>query len=218
MPKIAEQILKIPRVLTVENINSQKPKRMLFTGQFKEAFGSPQSKGVTFIYGESGSGKSSFSMQIAKEYAKTTKTFYNLLEEDFDDVAFMERIALFNMHEVSENFKVQQYKFKELRAFLQKRGAPQTVVIDSIGYCVKNYQQYETLRDENKDKSLIIIGHADGKNPKTQLEKDIKYDAKQKIFCNGYLAKCQGRTIGLNGGDFIIWEEGYKKINGIIEQ
>ena len=40
------------------------------------------------------------------------------------------------------------------------------------------------------------------------------YDAKMKIFVSGYLATCKGRTIGPNGGRFIIWEDGYKKIQG----
>jgi hypothetical protein len=40
------------------------------------------------------------------------------------------------------------------------------------------------------------------------------FDAKMKIFVNGYLALCRGRTIGPNGGKFIIWEEGYRRLHG----
>lgn len=65
-----------------------------------------------------------------------------------------------------------------------------------------------------KDKIVLITGHAQGSNPRTELEKSIMYDARQKIFVDGYQASCKGRTIGPNGGFYTIWKEGFEKIHG----
>ena len=78
----------------------------------------------------------------------------------------------------------------------------------------ETFEQYKQFKKMFKDKIIIITGHANGKNPKHSLEDSIMFDAKMKIFVNGYLALCRGRTIGPNGGRFIIWEDGYRRLNG----
>jgi len=205
---------KLKKVLTVANIQNQNIDRIQFKGDWFQAFKKPQNKGVWFIWGGSGSGKSTFLMMLAKEFAKTEKVFYNLLEEETDDSDFVERTELCQMNEVADNFNVQRYNYDELYAYLDKRGSPKVVVIDSITYFTKSFQKYKDLKKKFKDKIFIITGHADGKDPRTTLEEDIMYDAKMKIFVSGYLATCKGRTIGPNGGLFVIWPEGYKKLQG----
>ena len=205
---------KLKKVLTVANIQNQSIDRIPFKGDWFQAFKKPQNKGVWFIWGGSGSGKSTFQMMLAKEFAKTEKVFYNLLEEEMDDSDFVERTELCRMNEVADNFNVQRYNYDELYAYLEKRGSPKVVVIDSITYFTKDFSKYMHLKKKFPDKIFIISGHAEGKNPRTKLEEDIMYDAKMKIFVSGYLATCKGRTIGPNGGLFVIWPEGYKKLQG----
>ena len=210
---------KLKRVLTVNNLQNQKIKRVPFTGQMQEAFGNPQENRVWFCYGESGSGKSSFAMTLAKAYAEHYKTFYNPLEEGTGDSNFIERTKILNMHEVKDKFHVQMYNYDNLMEYLAQRNSPAVVVIDSALYCFKNYKEYyEMCRVKFPNKTFIITGHAQGKKPKTTLEIDIEFDANQKVFCSGYLAQCKGRTIGINGGKYIIWKEGYEKVRGVIEQ
>jgi len=206
--------LKLKKVLTVSNIQSQNINRFQFDGDWYQAFRNPQNKGVWFVWGGSGSGKSTFLMMLAKELAITEKVFYNLLEEETDDSDFIERTELCKMNEVTDNFKVQKYKYEELCAYLDKRGSPNVIVIDSITYFTKNFAEYIYLKEKHPEKTFIISGHADGKNPRSKFEEDIMYNAKMKIFVSGYLATCKGRTIGPNGGLFVIWPEGYKKLQG----
>lgn len=215
-PQPNKQVKGIPlkKPLTVANIQNQKIKRVPFTGEWYQAFKKPQNKGVWFVWGGSASGKSTFVMQLAKELAKSFKTTYNLLEEETDDSDYIDRTALCNMGEVKDNFHTVSYGYEELMAYLGKRNAPKVVVIDSITYFTRDFSQYLVMKRTYPNTIFVIVGHADGKNPRSKIEEDIMYDAKMKIFVSGYLAICKGRTIGPNGGRFITWEEGYNKIQG----
>lgn len=205
---------KPPQFLTVANIENQKIERIQFSGEFYEAFRKPQNKGMWFVWGTSGSGKSTFLMMLAKEFAKTEKVLYNLLEEDTNDSDFIERVGLCQMNEVEGNFYAQQYNFEQLCYKLDQRNSPKVVFIDSMTYLTKDINKYFELKQKYPDKIFVISGHAEGKNPRTEFEKSIMYDAKMKIFVTGYLAVCKGRTIGPNGGRFIVWQEGYEKLRG----
>lgn len=206
---------KLKRVLTVANVKSQNIERIPFEGDFYQAFGNPQNRGVWFLYGGSGSGKSTEAMMLAKELATKYKTLYDLLEEEMDDADFIDRMDLMKMHDVKSNFFVQQYNLKELDQYLESRDSAHVVIIDSAPYMFKTWDEYYKFKKKWATKKIIIIvGHAEGKNPRTELQKSIKYDAKMKIFVSGYLAICQGRTIGPNGGRFIVWKEGYDKLRG----
>lgn len=206
------------KALTIANIQSQKVNRIPFTGQWYEAFGKPQNKGVWFIWGGSGSGKSTFLMMLAKEMAKNEKVLYNLLEEEPSDSDYIERTHLVEMHDVAGNFLTASYTPEELEAYLNKRNSPKVIIIDSLVYFTKEYTTYLALKRKFKNKVFIISGHANGKHPRTKLEEDVMFDARMKIFISGYLASCKGRTIGPNGGNFTIWQEGYDKLIGIIQE
>lgn len=182
--------------------------------KFEEAFGRPQSRGIWFVWGGSASGKSSFVMQLLKELAVKNKSFYNLLEEDYDDASFIERTELFQMDHVASNFSVQGYTFEELNEHLDKKASAKVVVIDSATYFFKNFAQYLELKRKYKDKTFIITGHAQGANPRSELEKDIMYDAYMKIRVDAFCAYCKGRSIGRNGGKFIIYKKKYEELMG----
>jgi uridine kinase len=203
------------KALTVANIISQAVQRIKFTGQWFKAFKEPQDKGVWFIWGGSGSGKSTFILMLCKILATLGfKVFLNLMEEETDDTDFIDRINLLEMNEVEDNFLARSYEYNDLVIYLKRKNSAKVVVIDSATYFFESFEQYKEFKKMFKDKIIIITGHANGKNPKYSLEDSIMFDAKMKIFVNGYLALCRGRTIGPNGGRFIIWEDGYKRLNG----
>jgi predicted PilT family ATPase len=67
-------MVKLKKALNVANILNQKIERIQFKGEMYEAFKEPQNKGVWFVWGASASGKSTFLLQLAKEFAKTMNT------------------------------------------------------------------------------------------------------------------------------------------------
>lgn len=206
------------KALTVTNIINQKVTLIDFSKnypQLYQAFGNPQNKGIWFVWGGSGSGKSSFILDLAKALSETFKTIHNELEEDLDDLDFINRLRLKNMQDVKDNFLTASYNYEELCAYLDGRNSPKVVVINSATYFFKDLQQYFEFTNKYKRRKIIIIsGMAKGNNPYSELETKIMYDANKKIFVSGYLALCKGRTIGPNGGTYIIWAEGYDKVRG----
>jgi uridine kinase len=203
------------KALNVANILNQIVHRIPFKDEWFEAFKEPQDKGVWFIWGGSGSGKSTFILLLCKALAMLEyKVFLNLMEEETDDTDFIDRINFNEMNEVEKHFLARSYDYNDLVIYLKRKQSAKVVVIDSATYFFESFDQYKDFKKMFKDKIIIITGHANGKNPKSALEDAIMFDAKMKIFVNGYLALCKGRTIGPNGGRFIIWEDGYKRLNG----
>lgn len=213
MPEAPTKI-KLKRVLTVANVQNQTIQRIPFQDDWYQAFKQPQNRGVWFVWGSSGSGKSTFLMKLAKELARDEKTLYNLLEEETDDSDYIERMALCEMNDVEENFFTASYNYQQLIKYLDRKGSPKVVVIDSITYLTRRFEDYMELKRRYKDKIIIMSGHAQGKDPRSEFEKSIMYDAKMKIYIEGYAAYCKGRTIGPNGGLYIIYPEGYEQLHG----
>lgn len=214
MPETLAKPIKLKKVLTVANVQNQSIQRIPLEGEWYEAFKQPQNRGVWFVWGSSGSGKSVFLMKLAKVMAKTEKTLYNLLEEETDDSDYIERTELCEMNEVEDNFYTATYNYNQLIKYLDKKGSPKVVVIDSITYLTKRFEEYMKLKRRYKDKIFILSGHAQGKDPRSEFEKSIMYDAKMKIYIEGYAAYCKGRTIGPNGGLYIIYKQGYEQLHG----
>ncbi|NRR90623.1 hypothetical protein HSX10_03495 [Winogradskyella undariae] len=217
MSKTIKRPAKLKKVLTVANIQNQSVKKLQWLGKWLDAFGKPQDRGIWFVWGISGSGKSSFLMQLAKAFALLGhKVLFNLCEEEADDTDYIDRMELFNMNEVEKNFFTQSYTYQELMAYIDKRNPPKVIIIDSIKDITTSWEEYLALKKLITKKNIIcvIAGQAEGKNPRSEFEKSIRFNAKMKIFVNGFLALCQGRTVGKNGGRYVIHQEGYDKLRG----
>ena len=119
------------------------------------------------------------------------------------------------MNEVSKNFHTASYNLEELNIYCSKRNSAKVIFIDSITYLTKDFEVVRALVKKYKNKIFVCSGHAEGKNPRTEFEKSVRYHSKMKVFVDGYVANNQGRTIGPNGGQYIIWKEGYQKLNGV---
>jgi predicted ATP-dependent serine protease len=206
------------KALTVSNVLNQKITTIDFESNNKElyeAFGNPQNKGIWFIWGSSGSGKSSLLLDITKALCKDNKAIHNELEEDLDDLDFINRLKLKNMQDVQENYLTAAYNYDELCEYLDRKNSAKIVVINSATYFFRSQAEYlEFSRKYKRTKIIIIVGMAKGNNPYSELETKIMYDANKKIFVNGYLGVCKGRLIGPNGGLYVIWQEGYEKLRG----
>ena len=69
------------RAMSVTDMLRMKKETYPLEGVWAEAFGEPERNGVWFIWGRSGSGKTSFTMALCKELAKFGKVAYDSLEE-----------------------------------------------------------------------------------------------------------------------------------------
>lgn len=209
--------IKLKQALTYDNIKNTKRSYIPFTGEFQEVFSNPQDKGVWLIWGASGSGKSSFVMQLCAEFSKYYKVLYNSLEEDADDDDFFQRMERCGMERFKNNFNAVQDKYNELIKRLERKQSAKVVIIDSATYFFKGrtaFQDYLRLvRQLFPKKIFIITAHARGNNPEDQLEFDIMHDANMKVRVDAYGAYNKGRKYGKKN-PYIIWEEKYEELQG----
>jgi len=196
------------RALSANEVLTMKKKVLHLSGDFYDAFGTPERTGVWFIWGGSGNGKSSFVMQLCKELTNHGTVAYDSLEEG-SSLTIQNTLRRFEMDSVSRRFKlIDCESISELSERITKKKSADFIVIDSFQYTLLTYKQYIEFKNKHKNKLLIFTSHADGKQPAGRSAKSVMYDATLKIWVEGYKAISKGRFIGPNGGLFTIWDEG----------
>ena len=169
---------------------------MAFDGAWRDAFGTPERRGVWIIWGNSGNGKTSFALQLAKYLCRFGRVAYDSLEEGAC-LTMQEAMRRENMMEVNKKFLlIDNENMEELGIRLNRQKSPDIVVIDSFQYTQMNYRQYIAFKERHKRKLLIFVSHADGKLPNGRAAKSLMYDASLKIYIEGFRAFSKGRFIG----------------------
>ena len=197
------------RAMTARDVLRLKKQVFEFTGAWHDFIGWPERRGVWFIWGNSGNGKSSFAMQLCKELAKFERVAYNSLEEG-DSLTMQENLRRHGMAELGNRFVLIRDDMEALMTRLRARKSYRVIIIDSFQYTLMNYRDYTRLRDAFPDRLFIFISHADGKKPSGRAATSVMYDATLKVWVEGYKAISKGRFIGATG-ELTIWEEGANK-------
>ena len=204
------------RALTVSEMLKKKHATFPFEGKWKSAFGEPEKTGVWLIWGNSGNGKSSFTMQLCKELCKYERVVYDSLEEG-NSMTMKQSLVRHGMSDVGSRFNLLDAEpVPELMERLSKRKSWNIAVIDSFQYTQMTYRDYIRLKEQNKDKLLIFISHASGKSPRGSSAVSVMYDATLKIWVEGFKAFSKGRFFG-ESGEYTIWDEGASKYWGSVK-
>ena len=183
----------------VREVMSMKYETFPFESDWKDAFGTPERRGVWFIWGDSGNGKTTFAMQLAKELCKYGRVAYNSLEEG-SSLTMRNTMMRCGMMEVNRRFILLDAEpMDQLNIRLNRRRSPDIIIIDSFQYTQLTYRQYIEFKEANRKKLLIFISHADGKQPNGRAAKSVMYDATLKIRVEGFRAFSKGRFIGPDG-------------------
>lgn len=91
------------------------------------------------------------------------------------------------MQEVNRRFLLLDAEpLDQLSLRLKRQKAPDFVVIDSFQYTQMTYAQYIRFKEQHRNKLLIFISHASGKNPDGRSAKKVAFDASLKIYVEGY--------------------------------
>lgn len=200
--------MALKRGLTIQNIADAVVKKFDFKGEWFDAFGTPERTGIWYVFGGSGSGKTSFILMLIKCMAEFGRVLFISYEEGVVSSSLQEGIARFGLMDCKNNIIVSVDNLEELNERLNKRKSPDFIVIDSLEYSeFTSIKQIKQLADDYPDKLFVIIGQADGKHPRTELGKSVLFLAKQKIFIEGYRALSRGRSFG-DVGSITIWHKG----------
>ncbi|MFH1121763.1 MAG: hypothetical protein V1775_18225 [Bacteroidota bacterium] len=213
-PDIKKEKCKKTRALSVADLLNKKYKLFDFDGEWLEAFSKPEMKGIWFVWGNSGNGKTTFVLELIKYLAGFVKVAYNSLEEGGTHT-MQEAFKRTGMVDVSRRvILIEGETIPELEERMNKHKSAGVYVIDSLQYTGITYNEYKTFKEKHRDKLIIFISHAEGKQPEGRAAKKIMFDASLKIWVEGHRAISKGRYIGTNGGVYTIWDEGASKYWG----
>lgn len=196
----------------VRELLSMKFETLPFEGEWYDAFGTPERRGVWMIWGYTGSGKTSFVMKLCKELCRFGRVVYNSLEEGIS-LTMQNTVRRSGMQEANRRFLLVSEPLEELSIRMKRQKSPDFVVIDSFQYTQMTYAQYIKFKEQHRNKLIIFISHASGKNPEGRSAKKVAYDASLKIYVEGMRAKSRGRFIGPKGY-YDIWPEEAERYYG----
>lgn len=198
------------KALSVDNLMNKKYRVFDFSGSWRDAFSTPEKRGVWFIWGNSGNGKTSFIVQLIKYLSTFTKVDFVSLEEGS---SLTMRNAFVNAGFVASDKNVRildGYNMDLLKSELNKKRSAPIVVIDSFQYTQLSYKEYILFKEQFRNKLLIFISHASGSQPSGRPAKSVMFDSTLKIWVEGYKAFSKGRFIGPTG-QYTIWDDGAEK-------
>lgn len=197
------------RAIPVNEFLKTKKNTIDFEGPFFGAFDRPEDRGVWFIWGNSGNGKTRFALQLAKYLTQWYKVAYNSLEEG-DSLTMQKAFREVGMEEVGNRIVLIQEPMEDLDKRLKARRSPDCVVIDSFQYTQMSYKKYIEFKEKHPSKLLIFTSQAEGKQPSGRSAKSVMYDASLKIWIEGYRAVSKGRFIGKEPY-YTVWHEGAQR-------
>lgn len=201
------------RAISNKNVLAAQFETADFDGPFLASFGRPELRGVWLIWGDSGSGKTTFTLQLCKYLAGFRRVAYDSLEQGLS-LSLQKAWERVGMAGAGSNIiLLDKEELPELRARLSKRKSPDIVVIDSLQYLDGlNRSSFKKLKNDFPGKLFIFISQEKNGNPKGDMGDRVRYDADIKIKVEGFKAfvttRYEDRDKGEGGEDFIIWEQG----------
>jgi adenylate kinase family enzyme len=123
--------MKTKRALSVHDLLSFKAKVMEFEGRWEASFGCPEMSGCWLVWGESGSGKTTFAMQLCRYLTRFGRVAYNSLEEGMSEslrstvaAAGMEdcsrRFIILDREPIVDRLFVSKWFIKKVKEFLER--------------------------------------------------------------------------------------------------
>ena len=200
------------RAISNKNVLAAQFETAEFTGEYLASFGRPELRGVWLIWGDAGSGKTTFTLMLCKYLAGFRRVAYNSLEQGLS-LSLQRAWERVEMADAGTNIiLLNKEELPELRARLCKRKSPEIIVIDSVQYLDGfNKKHFKDLKNDFPDKLFVFICHEKNGRP-AGFGQTLRYDADIKIHIEGFKAfvttRYEDASKGEGGADFIIWEQG----------
>jgi GTPase SAR1 family protein len=205
------------RAQSVYNFLNKKTEELPFTDEWYEAFANPSPTGIWLIYGNSGSGKTSFILQLAKYFDEdlNMRVAFQSMEE-YGRTSLKKACRRVGWREKGSSIQMLPPSSpEELFEWLKKHYKTKVVIIDTIQYWVLKYQftieQFFDLKAAHSDKLFIFMSHVNGNEPDGKVAVQVMRDADLKVYVQGFRAISKGRDFGPKGY-YVIWPEKERKI------
>lgn len=196
----------LKRAYSVDDMYKMKFKTLAFTGEWLALIGCPELTGCWIIKGDSGNGKTTFNLQLAKYLTNFGKVAYNTIEEGAK-ATFQRAFTQVNMKPCKGKLIVLNKEgYDDLWFRLSKPKSPNIIIIDSIQYFDADKKKIKAMINEFPNKLFIFISHVDGSKPMGSTAKAVEYDADVKLTVKGFKAFPISRYGGTE--PYVIWKEG----------
>lgn len=196
------------RALTPENLLNKKIETVTWDKEFVDAFDNPETTGIWFVFGNSGNGKTSLLLKMAKQFAaRKIRVVFNSREEG-DSYTMKRAYERENILKVNGHMLLVNETIEQLAERLRKPKSPKIVIIDSIQYCRFKTQDrfFDFVNEFEKSHLIIFNSQAKGKEPRGSIAETAFYHASLKIWVEGFRAISHGRYYGTLGY-YDIWPE-----------
>ncbi len=195
--------MELKRAISIDQITKMRFTTMNFEGEWADHVGIEVEKnGSWIIYGESGHGKTSYSLKLAKYMTRFGRVAYNTLEEgarlSFQKAIKRQKFSTLERRRIT----ILNEDLDHLIERLKKQKSPDIIIIDSLQFIGITKKQYNQLIKRFPSKTFIWISHAEGKKPLGSLAVYVEYHADVKIRVEGFKAIIKSRYGG--GEDYII--------------
>jgi hypothetical protein len=188
---------------------------------FTRSFGDIEDAFDCIIYGNSGNGKTNFTVDVIKHLmlALGQKCIYISFEEGHTKTLQKTMIERHDMlNQVGNLLEILDHTtYPELVSRMSRKRSAKIWVIDSLqashfteAQCAELKKRFVMSR---KKKIIIYISWAEGKKPKGSVAQSVEYYAHIKIRVEGLIAFFKSRFGG--NKNYIVWEEGAKRYWGL---
>ena len=180
--------------ISIEKLLKKKFIVMNFENEYKDLIGTPECSGSWLIYGGSGEGKTTFSLETLKYITRFKKCAYIPLEEGAK-MTFQEAAKEANLRSASSRIKLWvDYTVEDLNNELVKPRSPEVIFIDSLQYLKMksdSYNQltafeYKSLINSFPKKLFIFISHAKNNEPKGALAEAVYFGSDVCLFVKDF--------------------------------
>jgi hypothetical protein len=187
--------------VSVAKLHNISFKNYAFTGKWEALLGNPAKGFGAFIYGESGQGKTTFSLQLAAYLTTFGKVLYYSIEEGISSTIQnnIQRSGLNNNPKLilgQYDYSSFDSAWEDLIAECHKKRSANFIIIDSLEYSEISSKDIKKFKREFPLKNILIIGRAEGNKPFSSQGKKVYYDLDIAIYVRDFVAYIQKNRFG----------------------
>lgn len=181
------------RTFTVHELLNKKFKMAEFEKELTNIIGQAPINFRMMVWGDSGNGKSTLVATIVRLLCNHGKLYYNSTEEG-ESKSLQDLAIRTNLKDIRKGQLIfaERDTFEEMVARLERNRA-KFAALDSVQDANFTKPQFDVMRYKFKNKGLMFISWAEGKHPKGEHAKAIRYLCDIKIYVSKGIAYIDSR-------------------------
>lgn len=210
--KAQGQDIWLPQAIANRNVANARFQAAPFEGDWRSCIGCPELHGSWIIWGDSGSGKTTFALMLAKYLSQWTKVAYDSLEQGMS-LSLQKAWLRVGMPDAGNQVVLlDKEPIEKLRCRLDRRKSPGVVIIDSLtalpGFKKRDF--VDLLRFY-PTKLFIFLSHEKRGIPDPSIAETVRRLSDVKLHVDTFkafpISRYEDRDAGEGGEPFVIWPE-----------